>query len=64
MIQERLIDYEHNSTVLEGFLAYDNSHSGPMPGILISHAWAGREPFECDKARKLAGLGYAGRRRS
>jgi dienelactone hydrolase len=60
MIQERTIDYEHNGTVLEGFLAYDDAVSGPRPGVLISHAWAGREPFECDKARALAQLGYAG----
>ncbi len=60
MIQERLVEYEHNGTLLEGFMAYDDSVSGPIPGVLISHAWAGREPFECDKARALASLGYAG----
>ena len=60
MIQERTIDYEHNGTVLEGFLAYDDAISGPRPGVLISHAWAGREPFECNKARTLAQMGYAG----
>jgi dienelactone hydrolase len=60
MIQERTIDYTHNGTLLEGFLAYDDAVSGPWPGVLISHAWAGREPFECDKARALAQLGYAG----
>jgi dienelactone hydrolase len=60
MIQERTIDYEHNGTALEGFLAYDDAKPGPLPGVLISHAWAGREKFECDKARALAELGYAG----
>ena len=60
MIQERPIEYEHNGTVLEGLLAYDDSLTGPLPGVLISHAWAGREPFECDKARALAAQGYAG----
>lgn len=60
MIQERTIDYEHNGTVLEGFLAYDDAKPGPLPGVLISHAWAGREKFECDKARALAEQGYAG----
>ena len=60
MIKERLIEYEHDGTVLEGFLAYDDASDGPVPGILISHAWAGRSEFECQKARDLAELGYAG----
>jgi dienelactone hydrolase len=28
--------------------------------VLVSHAWGGRGEFECDKARALAQLGYAG----
>lgn len=60
MIKERLIEYEHDGTVLEGFLAYDDANDNPAPGILISHAWAGRSDFECQKARDLAELGYAG----
>ena len=60
MIKERLVEYEHNGTLLEGFLAYDDSNNSPVPGILISHAWGGRGEFECQKARALAGLGYAG----
>ena len=60
MIKERLIEYEHDGTVLEGFLAYDSATDKPRPGVLISHAWAGRGEFECQKARDLAELGYAG----
>lgn len=60
MIKERLVEYEHNGTRLEGFLAYDDSDGKPRPGILISHAWAGRGEFECQKARDLAELGYVG----
>ena len=60
MIKERLVEYEHDGTVLEGFLAYDDANDKPVPGILISHAWAGRSEFECQKARDLAELGYAG----
>jgi dienelactone hydrolase len=60
MIKERVVAYEHNGTVLEGFLAYDDASAKPRPGILISHAWAGRGEFECQKARDLAELGYAG----
>jgi len=60
MIKEKLVDYENNGTRLEGFLAYDDSNDKPRPGILISHAWAGRGEFECQKARDLAELGYVG----
>lgn len=60
MIQERLIEYEHDGTLLEGFLAYDDAQAGSRPAVMIAHAWAGRGEFECDKARALAKLGYAG----
>ncbi|MFQ5661311.1 MAG: dienelactone hydrolase family protein [Gammaproteobacteria bacterium] len=60
MIEERMVEYEHNDAVLEGLLAYDNATDGPRPGILIAHAWAGRSELECNKARALAELGYTG----
>lgn len=59
MIQERLIEYEHDGALLEGFLAYDDAQAGSRPAVMIAHAWAGRGEFECDKARALAQLGYA-----
>ncbi|SMF94674.1 Dienelactone hydrolase [Methylomagnum ishizawai] len=58
-IQTRTVDYTHADTALEGFFAYDNRRAQPLPAVLIAHAWAGREEFVCDKARKLAELGYA-----
>lgn len=57
---EALIEYVHQGQVLEGFLCYDHTRPGPLPAVMISHAWAGRSGFECDKARALAALGYAG----
>ena len=59
-VQTRNIEYEHDGVVLEGRLAWDDSLSGPRPGVLIAHAWAGRSDFEDGKAERLAGLGYAG----
>lgn len=59
-IQTRQIEYSHGNDTLEGFLAWDDSFSEPRPGVAIAHAWAGRGDFECDKAKALAGLGYAG----
>jgi dienelactone hydrolase len=58
-VQTRTIDYSHAGTPLEGFFAYDDSRPQPLPGVLVSHAWGGRDDFVCDKARKIAELGYA-----
>ncbi|WP_139556835.1 dienelactone hydrolase family protein [Methylotetracoccus oryzae] len=55
----RTIDYRHGTQPLEGFLAYDESVPGPLPAVLIAHAWGGRDEFVCGKARRLAELGYA-----
>lgn len=56
---EELIAYEHDGTALEGFLAWDDTRPGPLPAVLVSHAWAGRSDFDCAKARALAAQGYA-----
>ena len=58
-IREQLIEYRDGSTVLEGFLCYDDSRPGPLPAVLISHAWGGRDEFVERKARRLAWHGYA-----
>ena len=58
-IQNRLIEYSDGDVILEGMLAWDDSIPGPRPGVLVSHAWAGRSDFEDNKANGLAGLGYA-----
>ncbi len=59
-IQTRLIEYQHDHHTLEGFLAWDDSRSGPRPAVAISHAWGGRTEFEEAKAVALAELGYVG----
>jgi len=59
-IQEQLIEYQDGDKLLEGFLAWDDSSSAPRPGVLVSHAWAGRDEFECQKARDVAAKGYVG----
>ena len=58
-LKHRLIDYQDGDTVLEGRLAWDDSFSGPRPGVLVSHAWGGRSDYEDGKADGLAALGYA-----
>jgi dienelactone hydrolase len=57
-LQHRLIEYRDGDAVLEGRLAWDDEVAGPRPGVLVSHAWSGRSPFEDGKAEALARLGY------
>jgi len=52
------IEYNDGSTVLQGYLAYDNSFSGTRPGILIIHQWRGLSDYEKMRARQLAEMGY------
>ena len=59
-IREQVVDYGDGDTVCKGFLAFDDSRPGPLPAILISHAWGGREAAFDQRARELARLGYAG----
>lgn len=57
-IQTQLIEYTHGGDILEGYLAYDETRDMPRPTILIAHAWEGRDTFVCEKAHKLAEMGY------
>jgi dienelactone hydrolase len=59
-IETRLIDYADGDVVLEGLLAWDDSIDQPRPGVMVSHAWAGRSQFEDNKAVAVAELGYVG----
>lgn len=54
------LEYRDNDTVLEAYVALPTTETGPRPAVLVSHAWAGRSAFECNKADKLAALGYVG----
>jgi dienelactone hydrolase len=58
-LQHRLVDYQDGDSVLEGRIAWDDSISGPRPGVLVAHAWGGRSDYEDGKADGLAALGYA-----
>jgi len=53
------VEYRHGDAVLEGFLAVPATDGERRPGILVSHAWGGRDDFVVEKAKALAELGYA-----
>jgi dienelactone hydrolase len=57
-IVSNTINYLDEGTLLEGFFAYDDALKGIRPTILIAHAWAGRDKFVDEKAKKLAAMGY------
>ena len=59
-IQTRQVEYNDGDILLEAYMAWDDSSSDARPGVLISHAWAGRGEFEESKAEQLAELGYVG----
>lgn len=59
-MQTRVIEYSQDGETFEGYLAWDDSVAGPRPGVVVSHAWGGAGEFEQERARDLAGLGYAG----
>lgn len=59
-IKTEKIEYQHDGKTLEGHLAFNDSNDGPRPGVLVSHAWAGRSDFECKNAERLAEEGYVG----
>jgi len=57
-IIEEDFDYQIDGLTYQGFIAYDNSIKGTMPGILIVHQWKGLGDYEKMRARMLAELGY------
>ncbi len=57
-IVTKKVEYKQGDTVLEGFLAYDDSKTGPRPGVLIIHDWDGITGYEETRAKMLAEMGY------
>ena len=53
------VDYTVGDDTFEGFVAYPTSAKGPLPGLLISHAWYGLGEGEMMRAEEAAAKGYA-----
>jgi dienelactone hydrolase len=60
MLKSQKIDYRDDDTLLEGYYAYDDSDPSKKPAVLVCHDWSGKNDFACQKAEKLAELGYIG----
>jgi len=57
-VRTEQIEYKHGDTLLEGFLAYDDTVTGKRPGVLVVHEWWGLNDYAKRRAEQLAQLGY------
>lgn len=58
-IQTRTVGYDGPGGPFEGVFAWDDSVAGPVPGVLVAPNVFGLKAFDVDKAKALAGHGYA-----
>jgi dienelactone hydrolase len=59
-VRTETVEYKQGDTVLEGYLAYDDSIKGKIPAVLIVHEWTGLGSYVKKRAQQLASLGYVG----
>ncbi|MDD5354555.1 MAG: dienelactone hydrolase family protein, partial [bacterium] len=57
-IKTKTIEYYDGKIMLEGYLAYDDSIKGKVPGVIIVHEWNGLGDYAQRRAREVAALGY------
>lgn len=53
------VPYEIDGQSFEGYLAVDSSLAGPLPTVVINHAWYGLDDNARARAQMFARLGYA-----
>ena len=52
------VSYSADTTQLKGYIAYDESHDGKRPGIIVVHEWWGHNQYVRERADMLAEMGY------
>ena len=57
-VVNKVVTYEQDGVVLEGYLAWDDAVEGLRPGVLVVHQWMGLSDNERMRADMLAALGY------
>lgn len=57
-VQTKEVEYKADDTVMQGYLAYDDSIEGKRPGVLVVHEWWGHNAYARKRAEMLAELGY------
>lgn len=53
------VEYKDGNTVLQGYLAYDDSIKDKRPGVLIVHEWNGLGSYVKNRAKQIAESGYS-----
>jgi dienelactone hydrolase len=59
-IRTKIVDYTQGDTVLEGYLAWDDSIDTKRPAVMVVHEWWGNNDYPHRRAEQLAELGYVG----
>jgi dienelactone hydrolase len=54
----RTVAYQHAGENFVGYLAYDDSRPGKLPGVLVVHEWWGLNDYVRRRVEQLAALGY------
>lgn len=54
------VDYQAGGTSFKGYIAYDDSHAGKLPAVIVVHEWWGHNQHARNQADRLAKLGYIG----
>lgn len=57
-VVSQTIEYKQGSALLEGYVSYDDSISGPRPAVIVVHNWMGLSEGTKKKTDELAQLGY------
>jgi dienelactone hydrolase len=57
-LRSQAVEYRQGDATLDGYLVYVDSYHGTRPGVLVFHEWTGLQPFEKERADRLARLGY------
>ena len=51
-------EFHHGDKDMIGYLAWDDGHPDPRPGVLLLHGWSGPESYVRARAEQLARLGF------
>jgi dienelactone hydrolase len=59
-VKTKQVEYTQGTTVLQGFLAWDDATPAKRPGVLVVHEWWGHNEHARTQAVRLAKAGYVG----
>ncbi len=57
-VKTREVEYQQDSTALQGFMAWDDAVKTKRPGVLVVHEWWGHNAYARQRAEQLAKAGY------